>query len=106
VNDAGFRYDLDLIGGTAAVLYPLNAHRILVEVGPQVSYAYARQRLVDRRTFAAGVLGAGASLLVTVPAGALRLGLDASLGAERFRLDQRTAVKPAASLSLLALWGF
>ncbi|HSB19775.1 MAG TPA: caspase family protein [Anaeromyxobacteraceae bacterium] len=106
VNDAGFRYDLDLIGGTAAVLYPLNAHRILVEVGPEVGYAYARQRLVDRRTFAAGVLGAGASLLVTAPAGPLRLGLSASVGAQRFRLDERTAVKPAGSLSLLALWGF
>jgi hypothetical protein len=88
------------------VLYPLNAHRILVEVGPEVGYAYARQRLVDRRTFAAGVLSAGASLLVTAPAGPLRLGLSASVGAQRFRLDERTAVKPAGSLSLLALWGF
>ncbi len=106
VNDAGFRYDLDLTGGTAAVLYPLNAHRILVEVGPEVGYAYARQKLLDKRTFEAGILRAGAALLVTAPAGPLRLGLDASLGAQRFKLDERTAVKPAASLSLLLLWGF
>lgn len=106
VNDAGFRYDLDLTGGTAAVLYPLNAHRILVEVGPEVGYAYARQKLLDKRTFEAGILSAGAALLVTAPAGPLRLGLDASLGAQRFKLDQRTTLKPAASLSLLLLWGF
>jgi hypothetical protein len=106
VNDAGFRYDLDLIGGTVAGLYPLNADRILVEVGPEVGYAYARQKLLDRRTFASGVLRLGAALMVTAPVGPARVGLDASLGVQRFKLDDRTAVKPAASLSLLALWGF
>jgi hypothetical protein len=106
VNDAGFRYDLDFVGGTVAGLYPLNADRILVEVGPEIGYAYARQRLVDRRTFASGVLRVGASLLVTAPIGPARVGLEGTLGAQRFRLDDRATMKPAASLALLAIWGF
>jgi hypothetical protein len=44
--------------------------------------------------------------MVTAPLGPLRVGLDASAGAWRLKLDERAAVKPAASLSLLALWGF
>ncbi len=105
-NDAGVRYDLSYLGAAAALLYPLNASRILVEAGPEVGYGYARQELADRRTFGSGVLWAGAAVLATAPVGPLRLGVDAAVGAQAFKLDFGNAVRPAVSLSALALWGF
>jgi hypothetical protein len=106
VNDGGLVYDLDYLGGAAAVFYPLNADRILVEAGPEVGYGYVRQRLTDRRAFASGAFSAGLALMATAPVGPIRVGLDGGLGAQAFKLDNRNAVKPTVSLALLALWGF
>ncbi|BDG05122.1 caspase family protein [Anaeromyxobacter oryzae] len=106
VNDAGVRYDLGYVGGAVAALYPLNTSRILVEAGPELGYGYATQRLADRRSFGSNVFWGGAALMATAPVGRLRVGLDAALGADLLRLDFRTAVRPAASLSFLVLWGF
>jgi hypothetical protein len=106
VNDAGLRYDLDYLGGAGALLYPLNADRILVEAGPELGYGYARQRLANRRSFGSGVLWAGVALLATAPVGPLRVGLDVGFGAQAFKLDNRNTVKPGGSAVLLALWGF
>lgn len=106
VNDAGVRYDLAYVGGAVAALYPLNASRILVEGGPEIGWGYAWQRLADRRSFGSGLLWGGAAFMATAPVGRIRVGLDATLGANLLRLDFRRTVRPAASLSLLALWGF
>ena len=105
-NDAGLRYDLDYLGGAGALLYPLNADRILVEAGPELGYGYARQRLTNRRSFGSGVLWAGGAFMATAPAGPLRVGIDAGFGAQAFKLDGRNTVKAAGSLVVMALWGF
>ncbi len=106
VNDAGLRYDLAYFGGAVAAFYPVNASRILVEAGPEVGYGYAFQRLADRRSFGSGVLWAGAAAMVTAPLGPARVGVDAAFGAQGLRLNQHATVRPAASVALLALWGF
>jgi hypothetical protein len=106
VTDAGLRYDLSYVGGAVAALYPLNASRILVEAGPEVGYGYAWQRLEDRRSFGSSLFRAGLGTMVTAPLGPARVGIDASLGLDVMRLDFQWTVKPAASVSVLALWGF
>jgi len=101
------RYDLTYVGGAAAALLPLNAARVLFEAGPELGYGYAMQRLHGSgRGFGSSVLFGGAAAMVTVPFGPVRLGADAGLGGQAFRLDGHGAVRPAGSLSLLALWGF
>jgi hypothetical protein len=106
VDDAPARYDLTYLGGAAAALFPLNADRILVEAGPELGYGYATQKLADKRSFESGVLWAGAAVMVTAPVGPLRLGLDGSVGAQGFKLNDKSTVKLGGSLALLALWGF
>jgi hypothetical protein len=44
--------------------------------------------------------------MVTAPLGPARVGIDASLGLDVLQLDFQWTVKPAASVSVLALWGF
>jgi hypothetical protein len=106
VVDRGLRYDVSSVGGAVGAFYPLNTSRVLVEAGPEVGYAYASQTLQSRRAFASGVLWAGAAVMATAPLGPLRVGLDAGVGMQGFKLDQRNVVRPAGSVGLLALWGF
>ncbi|HVO19239.1 MAG TPA: hypothetical protein VMU15_08285 [Anaeromyxobacter sp.] len=101
------RYDLAYVGGALAALSPLNAARVLVEAGPELGYGFATQRLASNgRGFGSSVLWAGGAAMVTAPFGPVRLGADAGVGLQAFRLDGHGVVRPAASLSLLALWGF
>jgi hypothetical protein len=44
--------------------------------------------------------------MVTAPVGPVRLGLDAAAGGNLLRVDFRRTVRPGASVSVLALWGF
>jgi hypothetical protein len=106
VDDRGVRYDLAYVGGAVAALYPLNASRVLVEAGPELGGGYASQRLADRRSFGSSVAWAGLAAMVTAPVGPVRLGLDAAAGGNLLRLDSRRTVRPGASLSVLALWGY
>jgi len=106
VDDAGVRYDLAYVGGAVAALYPLNASRILVEAGPEVGWGYAWQRLADRRSFGSDIFWAGGAAMATAPVGAVRVGLDATAGAQVLRVNSHETVRPAASLSVMALWGF
>jgi hypothetical protein len=107
VTDQWLRYDLLYFGGAASVLFPLTASRLLVEAGPELGWGYATQRLPDRQSFASGVGWGGGAVMVTYPLGAVRLGLDASVGAQAFKLNGETVVRPAGSLGLiLLLYGF
>jgi hypothetical protein len=100
-------YSFAYVGGAVAALYPLNAARVLVEAGPELGYGYASQRLSGNgRGFGSSVLWGGGAVMVTMPLGPLRLGADAALGFQGYRLDGQGVVKPGASVSLLALWGF
>ena len=106
VTDGTLVYDYGYTGGSLAALYPVNAGRVLVEAGLEGGYGWATQRLRDRRSFEAGVGSGGAALLVTAPVGSVRLGVDASAGAQLFDLNGARVVRPAFSAALLALWGF
>lgn len=108
VRDQWLKYDFSYIGGAAALLYPLNVGRILVEGGIEGGYGYATQRLTEtgHRSFAAGVSSGGLAMLVTAPMGPLRTGLDVSAGAHFFKLNDKVAVRPGASAALLVLYGF
>ncbi len=106
VNDAGLKYDLAYVGGAVAALYPLNTSRVLVEAGPEIGYGYATQRLENRLGFASSLVWGGVAAMATAPLGPIRVGVDAAAGANLMRLDFRTTVRPAASVSILALWGF
>jgi hypothetical protein len=100
-------YSVAYVGGAVAALYPLNAARVLVEAGPELGYGYASQRLsANGRGFGSSVLWGGAAAMVTVPLGPLRLGADAAVGLQGYRLDRREVVRPGATLAVLALWGF
>lgn len=100
-------YSVGYVGGAVAALYPLNASRVLLEAGPELGYGYASQRLSGNgRGFGSSVLWGGAAAMLTVPFGPLRLGADAAAGFQGYRLDRREVVRPGASVSLLALWGF
>jgi hypothetical protein len=106
VTDRTLRYDYAYTGAALAALYPLNVGRVLVEAGVEGGYGWASQRLSDRRSFESGVGSAGAALLVTAPVRSLRVGLDASAGAQFFQLNEDRAVRPAFSAAIVALWGF
>jgi hypothetical protein len=106
VNDQGVRYDWSYLAGGVAALFPLNTGAILIEAGPELGYGYARQTLGDQRNFSSGMLWAGVVAMVTAPVGPVRVGLDASFGAQAFRLNESNTVKPGASALLLVLWGF
>ncbi len=108
VTDQWLKYDFSYVGGAAAVLYPLNVGRVLVEGGLEGGYGYATQRLREtgHRSFAAGVSSLGAAFMITAPMGPVRAGLDISGGAQLFKLNDKTAVRPGASAALLVLYGF
>ncbi|HET6923322.1 MAG TPA: hypothetical protein VFI16_09245, partial [Anaeromyxobacteraceae bacterium] len=109
VADRELRYDLTHFGGAVAVLFPITAARFLVEAGPELGFGWATQRLElpGRPSFASGVAWAGAAVMATLPLGPVRLGLDASAGAQAFKLNGENAVKAAGSLSLIVLlYGF
>ena len=106
VVDQGLRYDWSFLAGGVAALFPLNEGAVLVEAGPELGYGFARQTLGDQRNFSSGVLWAGLVAMVTAPVGPVRVGLDASFGAQAFRLNDGNAVKLGASALLLVLWGF
>jgi hypothetical protein len=106
VNDQGLRYDLAYVGGAVAALYPVNASRILVEVGPELGYGYASQRLSNGLGFGSSVFWGGAAAMVTAPVGPIRVGIDAAAGVNLMKLDSHAAARPGASLSFLTLWGF
>lgn len=106
VADQGLRYDYSLLSGTVAALYPLNAHRILIEAGPVAGYGYATQRRTDQRSFQSGVLIGGAAFMVTAPLGPVRVGLDGMAGVQGFKLNEANAIRPTLSGAFLVLYGF
>jgi hypothetical protein len=100
-------YSVAYVGGAVAALYPLNAGRVLVEAGPELGLGYASQKLSGNgRGFGSSVLWGGAAAMVTVPFGPIRLGADAAVGLQGYRLNDHGVVRPGVSFSLLALWGF
>jgi hypothetical protein len=106
VDDAGLRYDFTYQGGALAAYLPVNTGKVLIEAGPELGYGYAIQKLEDSRQFSSGVFGAGVALMAPAPVGPVRVGLDVSVGAQAFKLNEQNTVRPAGSAALLALYDF
>jgi hypothetical protein len=106
VDDQWLAYDYAFLGGAVAAFYPVNVGSILLEAGPEIGYGWATQRLASTQSFARGVVLANAAFMVTAPLGPVRLGLDGAIGAQAVDLDGKGTVKPAASATLLVLYGF
>ncbi len=106
VTDGELHYDLRWLSSQLALLVPANTDAILIEVGPQLGYAYIQQRLDNQKMFSSGTLLVGVTGFVTVPIGPVRMGLDLSAGAAFFTLNHDKTTRPLGSAGLLMLYGF
>lgn len=102
-NPAG-TFNLSVFSAGAALLYPVSLGPVLLELGPEAGGGLASQRVAGASHSVPDLSGAAVAV-ASFRAGPVRLGLDASAGVHAFRLDGATAVKPAASLALLFLYG-
>ena len=105
VTDQTLHYGFSSLSGAAALLTPLPAGPVLVELGPELGYGFSWQSLADGRSFTAGAPQLGGAVVASARAGPVRIGLEASLAAQLFRLDGAAVIRPGGSLALLARWG-
>ncbi len=106
VEDSGLRYGYQRVGGDLAFMLPIAGAGRLLEGGVQVGYGHATQTWRDHRSFSAGDGTAGALLRWSLPVGRLRAAVDLSGGGRVFELNGRRTLRPAASTSLVLLYGF
>jgi hypothetical protein len=107
VKDRGQVYGYSRFGGSMALVLPIVGGRRLLEGGAFAGYGWATQTWkADRRTYTAGDLTGGFALRSSVPIGRLRAALDLDAGLRYFELNGRRAARPAASGSLVVLYGF
>jgi hypothetical protein len=106
VSGGALDYQFQYFGGSVALLWPLTESAFFLEVGPQLTGGYAAQSLPASPGFSSGIFGVGAAAMATLPVGPVRLGLDASVSAQLYRLNGETVVRPGASAGLLLLFGF
>lgn len=107
VEQGALRYTFQRLEGALALLWPLPAGPVLLELGAQAGYGWAAQSFASGRTASAGVPSAALVARASAALGALRVGADLSAGACAFRLDDAsTLLRPAATLSLLAVYAW
>jgi len=119
VNDAKgalpARYSYSRVGGGLSALIPLAGGRNLLEGGLTVGGGWNRQSLKDGRHFETPDLTGGATLRWSLPVFlSFRGAIDLFAGARALKLDStpdgvrnaRTSVRPAASASLVLLYGY
>jgi len=105
VVDQGLHYSFSRVGGTLGLLTPVSLGRVLVEAGGEVGYGWSWQDVAGGLSKSGGDLFAGPTATATVRAGPLRIGLDGSFGAQLFKLNGASTVRPQASLALVLLFG-
>jgi hypothetical protein len=105
VTDAGQTYAYQRVGGDVAFMLPIAGSVRLLEGGVLLGYGYATQTWQDHRSFSAGDVTGGALVRWSFPVGRLRAALDASAGGRLFQLDGQQTLRPAASLSMVLLYG-
>jgi hypothetical protein len=107
VRDRGVDYAWSRVGAEGALLLPIAGGRRLLEGGIWAGYGYTTQTFLrDRRSFTAGDLGGGFAIRASLPIWRLRTALDLSGGVRGFELDGARSFRPAASASLVVLYGF
>ncbi len=103
VFDQQFHYTWWSGTGGAALVAPLLYGPVFVEGGVLGGYMLGSQSDSSGSHIAGGPL-AGGVLQATWRIGGVRLGVDLEAEARFFKLNDASTVKPAASLSLVALW--
>ncbi len=106
VTGGAIDYQFQYFGGSVALLWPITESAFFLEVGPQLTGGYAAQSFPASPGVSSGIFGVGATAMASLPVGPLRIGLDASLSAQVYRLNDATVVRPGASAGLLLLFGF
>ena len=107
VNDRGKVYGYSRFGGSMALVLPIAGGKRLLEGGVFAGYGWATQTWKDdRRTYTAGDFTGGFALRTSVPIGRLRAAFDLDGGVRYFELNGRPTARPAASGSLVVLYGF
>ncbi|MGE5049354.1 MAG: caspase family protein [Deltaproteobacteria bacterium] len=103
-DTANLRYTYWSATSGAALVTPLLYGPVFVEGGIMGGYGIASQSLVNGESHTGAGPLAGGVLQATMRMGKMRLGLDLDVEARFFRLDNASVAKPAASLSLVALF--
>jgi hypothetical protein len=103
VHDQTLNYTFWSGSGAAALVMPLYDGRVFVEGGVVGGYVVASQVGATTSYTGSGPL-AGGVLQATMLFGRVRLGLDLQAEARFFRLNDAATVRPAGSLSLVALF--
>jgi len=103
VHDQPLNYTYWSGAGAAALVMPLYDGRVFVEGGVLGGYVVASQVGATTSYTGSGPL-AGGVLQATMLFGRVRLGLDFQAEARFFRLNDAATVRPAGSLSLVALF--
>jgi hypothetical protein len=98
-------FSLTRLGGGATALYPLAGYAVLLEGGLDLGAGWNTQAMHDGRTFGTGDLTAAAALRLSFPIGGWRAAMDASGGVQTLKVNDSRAVRPAASLTFVVLYG-
>ena len=105
VFDQGLQYGFSRIGGTMGLLTPVWFEKFMIELGGEVGYGWSWQDITGGPSRSGGDLFAGPTATVTTRVGPFRLGLDGSFGAQLFKLNGESTVKPQGSLGFVVLFG-
>ncbi|HYV66244.1 MAG TPA: hypothetical protein VE964_08365, partial [Myxococcales bacterium] len=105
VTDQGLQYNFSRFGGTLGLLTPLLYGRLMVEAGGEVGYGWSWQDISGGQNMSGGDFFAGPTATATVRLGPARVGLDGSFGAQFFKLNGSSTLKPQGSLGLVLLFG-
>jgi hypothetical protein len=98
-------FNLTRFGGGATALYPLTGSRVLLEGGLDLGAGWNTQSMGDGRHFETGDVTAGAALRLSFPLGSWRAAVDGTGGVQTLKVNDSRVVRPAATLTLVVLYG-
>jgi Caspase domain len=105
VTDQGLQYGFSRIGGAFGLLTPVWFEKFMVEVGGEAGYGWSWQDITGGPSRSGGDFFLGPTATVTTRVGPFRLGLDASVGGQLYKLNGDATVRPQGSLSFVVLFG-
>jgi hypothetical protein len=98
-------FSLTRFGGGLTALYPVAGSRVLLEGGLDLGAGWNQQAMGDGRHFETGDATAGAALRLSFPLGGWRAALDGTGGLQTLKVNGSRAVRPAATLTVVVLYG-